>query len=531
MIDLSLIWVVIIAVGVLIYVILDGFDLGIGILFPFFPHKDDRDVMMNTVAPVWDGNETWMVLGGAGLFAAFPLVYSTVLSALYMPIILMVIALIFRGVAFEFRFKANRSKHWWDKAFIGGSALTSFLQGVILGAYIQGIETRNGIYAGGGLDWLTPFSLFTGLSVMVLYAALGCGWLHVQTRHGQRLTGRRGQDVVGRQHEDAGLGLRLGAQRQVHSHLVTVEVSVERRADEGVQLDGLTLDELRLERLDAQTVQGRCAVEQHGVFGDDLFEDVPHLRMLALHHALGRLDVLSVVEIDQALHHEGLEQLESHGLRQTALVQVQLRTDDDDRTARVVHTLAEQVLTEASLLALEHVRQRLERAVARSGHRTSATSVVEQRVHGLLQHPLLVVDDDLGSTEVEQTLEAGVAVDDATVEVIEVRGREASTIELHHRAQLRRDHRDNVEDHALGVVVGGQERVDDLEALERTGLALTLAGGDELTQLLGFAFEVEVDEALLDGFGAHGTGEVQAEAVEHLAVQALVTFEVVDLEQ
>lgn len=181
MIDLSLIWVVIIAVGVLIYVILDGFDLGIGILFPFFPHQDDRDVMMNTVAPVWDGNETWMVLGGAGLFAAFPLVYSTVLSALYMPIILMVIALIFRGVAFEFRFKANRSKHWWDKAFIGGSVLTSFLQGVILGAYIQGIETRNGIYAGGGLDWLTPFSLFTGLSVMVLYAALGCGWLIFRT--------------------------------------------------------------------------------------------------------------------------------------------------------------------------------------------------------------------------------------------------------------------------------------------------------------------------------------------------------------
>lgn len=181
MIDLSLIWIVIIGLGVLIYTILDGFDLGIGILFPFFPHQDERDVMMNTVAPVWDGNETWMVLGGAGLFAAFPLAYSTVLSALYMPIILMVIALIFRGVAFEFRFKANRSKHWWDKAFIGGSVLTSFLQGMILGAYIQGIETRNGVYVGGGLDWLSPFSIFTGISVVVLYAALGCGWLIYKT--------------------------------------------------------------------------------------------------------------------------------------------------------------------------------------------------------------------------------------------------------------------------------------------------------------------------------------------------------------
>ena len=183
MIDLSLIWIVIIAVGVLIYVVLDGFDLGIGILFPFIQDRHERDVMMNTVAPVWDGNETWMVLGSAGLFAAFPLVYSTVLSALYLPIILMVIALIFCGVAFEFRFKANRSKALWDHAFIWGSIISSFLQGVILGAYIQGIKTTNGVYTGGGLDWLTAFSLFTGLGVVALYATLGCGWLIFRTDH------------------------------------------------------------------------------------------------------------------------------------------------------------------------------------------------------------------------------------------------------------------------------------------------------------------------------------------------------------
>ena len=181
MIDLSLSWIVIIAIGVLIYVVLDGFDLGIGILFPFIKGKEERDVMMNTVALVWDGNETWMVLGGASLYAAFPLVYSTVLSALYMPIRLMVIALIFRGVAFEFRFKANKSRHWWDKAFIGGSILASFFQGMILGAYIQGIKTVNGIYAGGGLDWLSPFTVFVGIGVVALYAALGCGWLIFKT--------------------------------------------------------------------------------------------------------------------------------------------------------------------------------------------------------------------------------------------------------------------------------------------------------------------------------------------------------------
>lgn len=181
MIDLSMIWVVIIAIGVLVYVILDGFDLGIGILFPFIQDQQERDIMMNTIAPVWDGNETWMVLGGAGLFAAFPMVYSAVLSALYLPITLMVIALIFRGVAFEFRFKANRTKHLWDQAFIWGSILSSFLQGVILGAYIQGIHIVDGRFAGGGLDWLTPFSLFTGLGVVVVYAALGCGWLIMKT--------------------------------------------------------------------------------------------------------------------------------------------------------------------------------------------------------------------------------------------------------------------------------------------------------------------------------------------------------------
>jgi len=181
MIDLVLIWIGIIGLGVLIYVILDGFDLGIGILFPFIPDQHERDVMMNTVAPVWDGNETWMVLGGAGLYAAFPLVYSTVLSALYLPITFMVIALIFRGVAFEFRFKAKRTKYLWDYAFIWGSIFASFFQGLILGAYIQGIETTHGIYSGHTWDWLTPFSIFSGLGVVIMYATLGCGWLILKT--------------------------------------------------------------------------------------------------------------------------------------------------------------------------------------------------------------------------------------------------------------------------------------------------------------------------------------------------------------
>ncbi len=304
----------------------------------------------------------------------------------------------------------------------------------------------------------------------------------VERRHGQRLAGRRGQDVVAGQHQHPGLGLGLGGQRQVDGHLVAVEVGVERGADQRVQLDGLALDQHRLEGLDAQTVQRRGAVQQHRVRVDDLFEDVPHLRALTLDHALGGLDVLRVVQIDQPLHHERLEQLERHQLGQTALVQLQLRADDDDRAAGVVDALAEQVLTEPALLALEQIGQRLERAVARSGHRPAAAAVVEQRVDGLLEHPLLVVDDDLGRAEVDQSLQPVVAVDHAAVQVVEVGGREAATVQLHHRAQLRRDDRDAVQHHAQRRVVRRLERGDDLQTLDRADLALALAVLDGVAQ-------------------------------------------------
>ena len=272
--------------------------------------------------------------------------------------------------------------------------------------------------------------------------------------------------LCARQHEQARLGLRLRGERKVHGHLVTVEVGVERRADERVDLDRLALDEHRLERLDAETVQRWGTVQEHRVLLDDLFEHVPHLRARALHHPLRGLDVLRVLEVDEPLHDERLEQLERHLLRQTALLQLELRADDDDRTARVVDALAEQVLTEPALLALQHVGERLQRAVAGARDRAAAAAVVEQRVDGLLQHPLLVVDDDLGRTEVEEPLQPVVAVDHTAVEVVEVGGREPATVELHHRAQVGRDHRHDVEDHAhrrvdrAAVVVAPVERRD-----------------------------------------------------------------------
>jgi cytochrome d ubiquinol oxidase subunit II len=181
-IDLSLIWILIIAFGLMMYVVMDGFDLGIGILFPFVPLRSDRDLMVNTVAPVWDGNETWLVLGGAGLLAAFPLAYSVLLSALYIPIVLMLMGLILRGVAFEFRFKADEAhRPFWDIAFAGGSYTAAFFQGSALGAFIDGFAVTGPSYDGGALDWLTPFSVFTGVGVIVAYALLGSTWLTMKT--------------------------------------------------------------------------------------------------------------------------------------------------------------------------------------------------------------------------------------------------------------------------------------------------------------------------------------------------------------
>ena len=181
-IDIAMIFAFIIAFAVFIYVVMDGFDLGLGMLFPLFPEKTDRDVIMNSVAPVWDGNETWLVLGGGGLMAAFPLAYAVLMPALYTPMIAMLIGLVFRGVAFEFRWRTTQStRNRWDIAFAGGSLLATLAQGIALGAILQGVHVEGRHYAGGWWDWLTPFSVLTGLALVVGYALLGATWLVMKT--------------------------------------------------------------------------------------------------------------------------------------------------------------------------------------------------------------------------------------------------------------------------------------------------------------------------------------------------------------
>src|ERR1700719_1828803 len=178
---LPVIWAAIIGLAVAMYVILDGFDLGIGILFPFAETDRERDQMMNSVAPFWDGNETWLVLGGAGMMVAFPLAYSIILPALYLPVIVMLLALVFRGVAFEFRWIGVTSKPHWTFAFAAGSALAALCQGVILGSLIEGIKVENGAFAGSAFDWATPFAVLCGLGLVTGYGLLGATWLVMKT--------------------------------------------------------------------------------------------------------------------------------------------------------------------------------------------------------------------------------------------------------------------------------------------------------------------------------------------------------------
>ena len=179
--DLVPLWTLILGVGVFMYVLLDGFDLGVGMLFPLLHSEDERRLAMGSIAPVWDFNETWLVLGGVGLLAAFPLAFAVIIPAVYFPILVMLLGLIFRGVAFEFRLKTVRARGWWDRAFFGGSLLATFFQGVVLGAFVQGFEVRGRQFAGTSWDWLQPFPLLTGAGLVAGYALLGAAWLVMKT--------------------------------------------------------------------------------------------------------------------------------------------------------------------------------------------------------------------------------------------------------------------------------------------------------------------------------------------------------------
>ena len=189
--DFVPIWTLILGMAVFFYVLLDGFDLGVGILYGLAPDTASRNTIMNTIAPIWDGNETWLVFGGLGLFAAFPVAFAVIIPAVYFPILVMLLALVFRGVAFEFRFRDAEHKTFWDHAFNYGSAIATFAQGIVLGSFIQGYEVNGRQFSGSSLAFLTPFSLMTGLALLFGYGLLGAGWLILKTEGDIQAAARR----------------------------------------------------------------------------------------------------------------------------------------------------------------------------------------------------------------------------------------------------------------------------------------------------------------------------------------------------
>ena len=295
---------------------------------------------------------------------------------------------------------------------------------------------------------------------------------HILGGNGDGTAVRRRQDIVGRQHQRGGFDLRFRRKRNMDRHLVAVEVGIERRANQRVNLDSLAFHQDRLESLDAEAVKRGSAIEQDGVILDDLFQDVPYHRILLLHQFLGLLDCGAVAALLQAVIDEGLEQFQRHLFGKTALVQAQFRSDHDDGAAGIVDALAEQILAEAALLAFQGIGERLERAIVGAAQHAATAAVVEQGIDGFLQHALFVAHDHIRSMQLDQLLQTVVAIDDAAVEVVEVGSGETAAIQRHERTQFRWNDRDHVEDHPLRLVAGLAEGFHDAQALGELQLLL-----------------------------------------------------------
>ena len=337
------------------------------------------------------------------------------------------------------------------------------------------------------------------------------------------------QNVVGRHHQRTRFQLGFQCQRYVHGHLVAVEVGVVRSTDQRVQLDSLTFDQYRFKRLDTQTVKGRCTVEENRVFADHFSENVPNLWQFALDHFLGRFDGGRETAHFQLAEDERLEQLECHLLRQTALVQTQGRAYGNYRTTGVVNTLTEQVLTETTLLTLDHVSQGFQRTLVRTGDSAATTTVVEQGIDRFLQHTLFVAHDDVRSGQIKQALQAVVTVDHAAVQVVEVGRRETTTVQRYQRTQVWRQNRQNGQHHPLWQVAGTLEGFHQLQTL---GQLLDLGFGVGLRNLFAqttnLVLQVDSVQQFADSFGTHAGIEIVAELFQRfevlLVVQQLTFF-------
>ena len=342
---------------------------------------------------------------------------------------------------------------------------------------------------------------------------------HVLGRADNRLAVGRGEDVVGRHHQRTGFQLGFQGQRQMHRHLVTIEVRVEGSTHQRMQLDCLTFDQYRLERLDTQTVKGRRPVQHHRVFANHFGEDIPHLGGFALDHLLGSFDRRGQATRFQLGEDKRLEQLQGHFLGQTGLVQLQRRTYHDHGTTGVVDPLTQQVLTETTLLTLDHVSQGLQRALVGASDGTATTTVIQQRIHRFLQHALFVAHDDVRGAQVQQTLETVVPVDHPTVQIVQVGGGKTTTIQRYQRTQIRRQNRQHGKDHPLRLVTGILEGFHQLETLgQLLQLGIGVGGFHFLTEDLDLFDQVQLHEQLLHRFGTHFGFEFVAEFFQGVEV-------------
>src|SRR5271166_3083029 len=331
------------------------------------------------------------------------------------------------------------------------------------------------------------------------------------------------QDIVRRHHQHARLKLRFERKRHVHGHLIAVEIGIECRAHQRMELDRLAFDQHRLERLDAEAVQRRRAVEQHRMLADDLVENIPDLRLFLFDQLFRLLDRGGEALGVEARIDERLEQFERHLLRQAALMQLELGADDDHRAAGIVHPFAQQILPEATLLALEHVGERLQRPLVGAGDDAAATTIIEQRIDRLLQHALFVADDDVGRAQLDQPLQSIVPVDDAAIEVVEIGGGEAAAVERNKRPKIRRDYRHLRQNHPFRLIARLLEGFDDLEALGHfLLLRVGIRPGYFRPQIGLHLVEIERLEHLADGLRADGGGEaVGSELVLRLEILVL----------
>src|SRR3984893_14774262 len=305
----------------------------------------------------------------------------------------------------------------------------------------------------------------------------------------------------------------------MHGHLVAVEIGVDRRTHERVNADGLAFDKRRFKRLDAEAVKRRSAVQKHRMLANHFLENVPNHGGLLLDHFFGLLDGGAVPLGFQAVVDERLEQFESHLLRQTALMQLQLGADDDDGAAGVVHALAEKVLAEAALLTLQGVGERLERAIVGAAQNSSAAPVVKQSVNGFLKHALFVAHDDVRSVQLHQFFQAVVAVDHAPIKIVQIRRREAAAIERHQRTQLRRQDRKHIQNHPLGLVAALAERFKNLQAFGILDALLQARIRLHLfAHLFGKFFDFDALQKFLDGFRAHLRAELPREILLQFAI-------------